>query len=74
MCEMTLWAAVLKQAIKDANAHPQCYEDYQPNIQGHIKSAREWFKSSNTGIGSFLWVCNVLGFDPKRLSLYSYQR
>ncbi|TET63088.1 hypothetical protein E3J48_03070 [Candidatus Aerophobetes bacterium] len=45
-----LWHAVLEQAIKDAHWDV---------------AARAWFWSKNQGIGSFLWICSVLGLSPE---------
>jgi len=50
----SLWAAVLKQAIKDAN---QC-------INNPLTSPGLWFSSNSHAIGSFLWICGVLNIDP----------
>ena len=64
MCEKTLWAAVLKRAVKDATALPKHYCESPLRSRMNIESAREWLKSQNTEIGSFLWICDVLGLDP----------
>jgi hypothetical protein len=51
-----LWAAVLQQAIEDV-----------AKKNGKSGTAREWFESSRDGVGSFLWVCGVLDFDPEQI-------
>ena len=45
----------LEQAINDAQAH---FTEYG-------LKARLWFASDRTEIGSFLWVCSMLNFDPE---------
>lgn len=47
-------------AVKDA---------FHASINENIRrSAREWFASSNSGVGSYLWVCEHLDFpEPHRL-------
>jgi hypothetical protein len=65
-----LWAAVLDQAIQDALCEV-------PSKEGNVeyifkKKALNWFFSRCEGIGSFLWICNVLDIDPKSvLSLFA---
>jgi hypothetical protein len=49
-----LWAAVLKQAIKDA----------QQNVKGALTSPQLWFESESQTVGSFLWICSALNIDP----------
>ena len=50
-----LWAAVLKQAIKDA----------KKSLNNSLTSPALWFSSNSQEIGSFLWICGVLNVDPK---------
>jgi hypothetical protein len=50
-----LWAAVLKQAIKDA----------QQNFNKSLASPGLWFSSNSHAVGSFLWICGVLNIDPE---------
>ena len=50
-----LWAAVLKQAIKDSR---QCSKD-------SFNNPRLWFISESQEVGSFLWICAVLNIDPE---------
>lgn len=54
-----LWAAVLKQAIKDAGQ-----ED-----QDSLNNPRLWFYSESKEIGSFLWICAVLNIDPESIDV-----
>lgn len=53
--ERDLWAGVLDRAIEDlkkADEH---------------KSAMYWFKNKkNTGVRSFIWICDVLGYDADK--------
>lgn len=50
-----LWAAVLDQAIRDA-------------LGGNLylrKTAWAWFHSEHQRVGSFLWICTILGLNPR---------
>jgi hypothetical protein len=49
-----LWLAVINLALDDLTAT-------ETPLQ---RSARAWFLSSNTNVGSFLWVCDRLGLEP----------
>lgn len=50
-----LWAAVLKQAVKDAKR----------NFNNSTSSPGLWFHSKSHAVGSFLWICSVLNIDPE---------
>lgn len=50
-----LWAAVLKQAIKDA----------KNTLNNSLTSPGLWFSSRSHEIGSFLWICGILNVDPE---------
>jgi hypothetical protein len=52
-----LWAAVLKQAIKDA----------KQDLKSSLTSPGLWFYSDSQAIGSFLWICGVLNIDPESI-------
>ena len=54
-----LWNAVLNQAIKDVVDPRTRYKDRKESL--------EWFQSERQGVGSFLWVCNITGFNPSRV-------
>jgi hypothetical protein len=59
-----LWAAVLEQAIEDVNRGGF-----------YAQKARVWFQSKSEDVGSFLWVCWMLGIDPdstKRILIESH--
>ncbi len=49
-----LWTAVLDQAIKDALGENLFLR----------QGAREWFRSEDREVGSFLWVCSILDINP----------
>ena len=57
-----LWAAVLKQAIRDARRELPPHG----NVSSHMNaaSAKAWFESDSQDIGSFLWICAVLDVEP----------
>ena len=50
-----LWLSVVKAAV----------EDYRGG-NGPIlhKDAESWLISNNEGVGSFIWVCEVLDIEP----------
>jgi hypothetical protein len=56
-----LWAAVLKQAIKDA----------KQDLKSTLTSPGLWFYSNNDEVGSFLWICRVLNIDPDLIRPYA---
>jgi hypothetical protein len=62
-----LWHAVLDRAIRDLVDPRTKFKDRE--------EAREWFQSERQEVGSFLWVCNILGFNPgtvrTRLTTYA---
>jgi hypothetical protein len=50
-----LWAAVVGRAADDLLSR----EPLQ------VRSARYWFRNNeNTGVGTFLWCCEILNLDP----------
>ena len=52
-----LWVAVLGQAIKDLSEKEAIRE-----------SAINWLRNKGiTGVGSFLWICDTLHFDPDKI-------
>ena len=58
-----LWAAVLKQAIEDAQKYIGSFA---------MEKAHQWFKNESDEVGSFLWICSILDLAPesiKRLGL-----
>ena len=62
-----LWHAVLDRAIRDMVDPRTRFRDRE--------EALEWFESERQEVGSFLWVCNILGFNPgtvrTRLTTYA---
>jgi len=57
-----LWAAVLEQAIKDVQGDARAHKGKVRSI--FSDGAWTWFRSESQEIGSFLWTCNMLGFEP----------
>ncbi len=57
-----LWAAVLEQAIKDVQGDARAHKGKVRSI--FSEGAWTWFRSESQEIGSFLWTCNMLGFEP----------
>jgi hypothetical protein len=50
--EHVLWMSVLTQALQDLSG---------PDLLA--KPARAWLSSSNTSLGSLIWICDQLGLD-----------
>lgn len=67
MCEKMLWVAVLEQAIEDATALPRTLAECPPSLHHCADTARDWFMSHDTGVGSFYWICRMLAITPSRL-------
>ena len=65
-----LWAAVLLQAMHDAQGHVKALEGadhsrYYFNRRTLITNqARDWFRSDRMDVGSFSWICGLFGLDP----------
>jgi hypothetical protein len=57
-----LWAAVLEQAIKDARDETTKRRRFE---RADGQTAQHWFLSENGGIGSFLWICEMLDLEPR---------
>ena len=57
-----LWAAVLKQAVADA-------QKYVGSVA--MEKACVWFRSESAAVGSFLWICNALDLDSDSIKLHS---
>ena len=57
-----LWAAVLEQAIKDVQGDERARRGKVRSI--FSEGAWAWFRSESQEVGSFLWTCNMLGFEP----------
>ena len=53
-----LWASVMHQAIKDLSSKKYMERN----------SAKYWItRRKNNGIGSFVWICKVLGWDADKV-------
>jgi len=66
----TLWVAVIKQTVEDLRQHHSPTESLRGRIR--LYSAQEWLQSSDSGIGSLVWICDALGLEPqwvRRLAL-----
>ena len=58
-----LWAAVLEQAVEDVKRG-----------RDNSDTALSWFQSDSENVGSFLWVCGILGIDPESIKRILVQR
>jgi hypothetical protein len=54
---LRLWAAVMTLRVKD-------YKSREPSNRD---KARAWVSSSSELVGSFVWACHILGYDPRRV-------
>jgi len=55
--ERDLWTAVIIRAVHDLIDEDETYG----------QEARAWFESTEQHIGSFFWVCYLLGLEPTAL-------
>ena len=65
--EKKLWSEVLEDAFQCCvDGHVRA-EGSRVRKQKEIESAKAWFLSEKTDIGTFLWVCKTLSLDPKKI-------
>jgi hypothetical protein len=66
-----LWAAKLMIHLNDYAYYLRANGGKKPAVMNenyHIgASAKRWFYDDSTKIGSFIWICDVLGFAPDRV-------
>jgi len=69
MNERDLWSAVIMQAFDDMAAPALKSGSTGERIRArNCVNARAWLNSTrNNGVGSFLWVCESLDFDPAKI-------
>ncbi len=76
--ELELWGAVLLQAIEDLRRKGSGYEVavngvrvrgwyFNQELRREKRKAQDWFKSKIVEVGSYLWICDLLGLDPERV-------
>lgn len=65
--EKKLWSAVLEDAFRCCVKGHVSTESSRVRKQEEIKSAKAWFLSEETDIGTFLWICEKLDLDPKKI-------
>ena len=62
--ENRLWAEVLRTALRDASGVRNVYA--LNHIKNRLKShreAKEWVASDSIHVGSYRWICQILGYD-----------
>jgi hypothetical protein len=69
--EMTLWIAVLNQAVRDAKALVQKVENdpdlwSNPLFRSEVIHLKRYFRSQSMEPGSFTFICDLVGMDPKQ--------
>ena len=69
--EMTLWVAVLNQAVRDAKALVQKIENdpdlwSNPLFRSEVIHLKRYFRSQSMEPGSFTFICDLMGMDPKQ--------
>ena len=76
-----LWCAVIIQGMADIEEGERVayYEKHnrkklshssivkREDIALYSQGARDWFDSKDTGVGSFIWICDMCGLDTERL-------
>jgi len=55
-----LWSAVMEQAVEDLTLN-----GFNRNTIRIKHEVIRWFKSSNRGVGTFLWICEALDLDAQ---------
>lgn len=62
--EHDLWRAVFAQALEDLRGGPHLNREKSRKRAQMMAEARAWMTDRRwTGVGSFPWVCEVLGLD-----------
>jgi hypothetical protein len=69
--EMTLWIAVLNQAVRDAKALVQKVENdpalwSNPLFRSEVIHLKRYFRSQSMEPGSFTFICDLVGMDPEQ--------
>lgn len=59
-----LWANVLWQAVLDAVRFAHAT---RPTPLAYRRDALDWFAAEASGVGSFVWVCELMRLDPGRV-------
>lgn len=69
--EMTLWIAVLNQAVKDARAlvkkvekNPDLWAN--PLFRSEVLHLTRYFRSRSTEPGSFSFICDLMDVNPEQ--------
>ena len=65
--EKRLWSAVLEDAFRCCVNGNVSAESSRVRKQQEIKRAKEWFLSEATHIGTFIWICEKLELDRKKI-------
>ena len=75
--EHALWRAVLEQALEDLRGGAHLNREKSRKRAQMMAEARAWITDRSwTGVGSFPWVCEVLGLEaaPVRAALVESAR
>ena len=67
--ERATWANVIKRSIQDLDVHVDRRQDGM-TVNGCCATrelALEWFTSDDTAPRTFLWACDMLSLDARRL-------
>ena len=75
--EHALWRAVFAQALEDLRGGAHLNREKSRKRAQMMAEARAWIMDPSwTGVGSFPWVCEVLGLDaaPARAALVESAR
>ena len=70
--ETSLWLAVLKEAIKDAqllvNA-ARCHPELKANdtFRSEVKELESYFTNPSSSVGGFEFICSIIDADSKNL-------
>lgn len=70
--ECVLWLKVLHLGVYDASHYLKksnrlTSEDICEIYLPHVRQAVRWLLSDSVHPGSFLWICEVAGYDPEHI-------
>jgi len=60
-----LWLAVVVQTVEDLRGRRSPTGSLRGRLS--VYSAKQWFQSSNSDPGGFVWICDTLGLEVERV-------
>jgi hypothetical protein len=62
-----MWASVVRTAADDLFNAKKKFDPKKRYYMGPADAARAWFTSEEDGVGSFLWVCDILDLNAQAI-------